>query len=155
MKLLRAGGLPAKRHDNVQRLAAFPTAVLMPYLVALESVGWSFKALLPGDAMKLGARGAREALAVAAQTSGKPPLPIRIVARPRMLRFVLWLAQRVVPLPLEIYLKEHFTKVGDQTRMYMARYIARGKQAGLDVTGLEQLVAAIAATPARAHASSG
>jgi 2-dehydropantoate 2-reductase len=152
--LLRAGHLPAKRHPNVPQLAAFPTAIMMPYLVALESAGWSLKALT-SDVMELGARGAREALAIVALTWGKPPLQIRMIARPRMLRFGLYLARRVVPLPLEVYLKEHFTKVGDQTRMLMAGYIKRGKQAGLDVTGLEQLMAATAASPSRAQATAG
>lgn len=146
--LLKRGGLPVKRHPDVPKFAAFPTAIMMPYLVALESAGWTFAGLAAGP-IQLAARGAREAMAIVARTSGKPPLMMRLVARPRVLRMGLWLGRRVVPLPLEIYLKEHFIKVGDQTRMFMAGYIARGKAAGMDVAALEELTGSIA-TPAAA-----
>ncbi len=144
--LLRRGKLPAKRHADVPKAVAFPSAVMMAYLVALEAAGWSFRALAR-DGIQRGARGAREALAIVALSSGKPPLLTRIVARPWVLRTGLWFARRIVPLPLEIYLKEHFTKVGEQTRMFMAGYIARGRQAHLAVTALEQLLDSVPATP--------
>jgi Ketopantoate reductase PanE/ApbA len=145
--LLKGGGLPIKRHPDVPKFAAFPTAMMMPYLVALESAGWTFRGLAKGP-IELAARGAREAMAIVGRTAGKPPLMMRLVARPRVLRMGLWFARRVVPLPLEIYLKEHFIKVGDQTRLFMAGYIARGKGAGMDVSALEQLTASIATAAA-------
>jgi len=55
----------------------------------------------------------------------------------------LWFGRRIVPLPLEVYLREHFTKVGDQTRMFMAGYIARGRDANVEVTALEKLMDAL------------
>jgi 2-dehydropantoate 2-reductase len=140
--LLRAGGQPAKRHKNVAHQVAFPSAIMMAYLVALEGAGWSFRALAR-DGMTLGARGAREALAVVSLTAGKPPFGMRIVARPGVLRTGLWFARRIIPLPLEVYLKEHFTKVGDQTRMFVEGYITRGRAAKLEVGALEQLLAAL------------
>jgi len=138
--VLRKGGLPAKRHPDVPRTVAFPTAILMAYLVALENAGWSFRTLAR-DHIQLGARGAREGIAIVSHGEGRPPLGARIIARPGLLRLALWFGRRAVPLPLEIYLKEHFTKVGDQTRLFMTDYIARGKQAGLSVAALEQLMA--------------
>jgi len=140
--LLVRGGLPAKRHPDVPAFAAFPTAMLMPFLVALEAAGWKLDALR-GDRMRLGARGAREAFAVVGLAAGKPPLGVRLVARPRVLRLALWFGRRIVPLPLETYLREHFTKVGDQTRMFMAGYIARGRDANVDVSALEKLMEAL------------
>ncbi len=145
--LLKGGGLPTKRHPDVPKFAAFPTAMMMPYLVALESAGWTFRGLVQGP-IELAARGAREAMAIVAQTSGKPPLMMRLVARPRVLRLGLWFARRVVPLPLEVYLREHFIKVGDQTRLFMAGYISRGRSAGMDVSALERLTASIATAAA-------
>jgi 2-dehydropantoate 2-reductase len=144
VRALRAGRLPAKRHADVPRSAAFPSAILMPYLVALETAGWSFDALWRGDAGALGARAAREALAVTAAITGRrPPLTLRIAARPGVLRFALWAARRVVPLPLEIYVREHFTKVHDQTVEFMTGYVAKGTQAGTEVAALTQLLAAL------------
>lgn len=140
--LLRRGGLPAKQHPDVSRIVAFPTAILMTYLVALENAGWSFRTLGRGH-LQLGARGVREALAIVGHREGRAPLGLRLAARPGILRMALWFGARAMPLPLEIYLKEHFTKVGDQTREFMARYIARGKEIGLPVTALGELMATL------------
>ncbi len=148
--LLRKGRLPAKQDRDVARAAAFPTALLMTYLVALENAGWSFRTLARGH-IQLGARGAREAIGVVGHGEGRPPLGLRLAARPGILRMALWFGARAMPLPLEIYLKEHFTKVGDQTREFMLRYIARGKAAGLSVAALEQLMATLPPL-ARPHA---
>lgn len=142
VRALRAGGLPAKRHRDVPGLVAFPTAILMAYLAALESAGWSMRALWQSGAGALGARGAREALAVIA-AGRKPPLRARLMARPGVLRFALWAGRRVVPLPLEIYLREHFLKVRAQTIQFLTGYIADGKRAGVAVGALEELLAAV------------
>ncbi len=145
--LMKRGKLPAKRHRDVPRAVAFPSAVMMAYLVALENAGWSFRALAK-DGIQLGARGAREALAVVGHSEGRVPFGMRVIARPRVLRMGLWFARRVIPLPLEIYLHEHFTKVGDQTREFMAGYITRGREAGVEIAALERLTAAL---PPAAH----
>jgi 2-dehydropantoate 2-reductase len=155
VSILKRGGQPAKRHKDVPRAVAFPSAILMAYLVALENAGWSFRALVRGP-IKDGARAARAALTIVAHDEGgKVPLSARLMARPRVLRTGLWLGRRVVPLPLEVYLKEHFIKVGEQTREFVAGYIARGRELGLPVDALAaQLDALTPAAPAdrRRHA---
>ena len=152
LAVLRAGKLPVRRHADVPSFAAFPTAVMMPSLVALEAAGWSFRAFVR-QTMALGARGAREALGIVGAGLGKrPPLPLRLATRPRIMRIGLWVIARVVPLPLEVYLKAHFTKVGAQTRMFMADYIERGHAGKLEVGALEQLVATLPAETSRASA---
>jgi 2-dehydropantoate 2-reductase len=151
VRALRAGKLPAKVHPDVPATVAFPSAVLMPYLIALESAGWSFRELGRGPAIALGARAAREALAITAATTGRRiPFGARAIARPTMLRIALWFGRRVIPLPLEIYLREHFTKVHAQTIEFMEGYIAKGKKAGAPVAALEELLASV--QPAHAQA---
>ncbi|MCE9578799.1 MAG: ketopantoate reductase [Deltaproteobacteria bacterium] len=145
--LFRRGKLPAKRDRDVPRAVAFPSAVMMAYLVALENAGWSFRRLVR-ETIQQGAQGAREALAVIGHREGRVPLGIRLVARPRILRMGLWFARRAIPLPLETYLAYHFTKVGDQTREFVAGYIARGREAGLPVDALVRLTAALPPGPA-------
>jgi 2-dehydropantoate 2-reductase len=146
VSLLKRGGQPAKRHKDVPRTVAFPSAILMAYLIALENAGWSFRELMRGG-INDGARAAREALAIVARDEGgKVPLTARLMARPRVLRTGLWLGRRLVPLPLEVYLKEHFTKVGEQTREFVAGYIARGRELDLPVDALAAQVGAL--TPA-------
>jgi hypothetical protein len=96
-------------------------------------------------------RAAREALAVTAATTGwRSPLGARLLLRPWLLRIALSLVRVVIPLPLEVYLRAHCTKVHDQTVEIMAGYVARGRQAGVEVATLEGLLAAV--TPVRAAA---
>jgi 2-dehydropantoate 2-reductase len=153
VRALRAGKLPSKVHRDVPATVAFPSAVLMPYLIALESAGWSFRELGRGPAIALGASAAREALAITAATTGRrTPFGARAIARPTLLRLALWFGRRVIPLPLEIYLREHFTKVHAQTIEFMEGYIAKGKKAGVSVAALEELLASV--EPAHAPARS-
>jgi ketopantoate reductase len=139
LRALTVGGLPARRHRDVPRAVAFPTAILMAYLSALERAGWSLRALARTGQLALGARGAKEAVAIVSRSEGRPPLAARIVSITLLLRVVLWFAQRVTPFPLEGYLQKHFTKVGDQTQFLISNLISQGKQVGLPVTALEQL----------------
>ncbi|HTJ41111.1 MAG TPA: hypothetical protein VL463_03420, partial [Kofleriaceae bacterium] len=148
--LMKQGKLPAKKHKDVPRAVAFPSAILMTYLVALEIAGWSFRGLVRGP-IGLGARGARQALAIVG--GGRAPFFARLLARPRILRMGLWIGRRVVPLPLETYLKEHFTKVGEQTREFMHGYIARGKATAMPVDALEALMAQLPALQSSASST--
>ncbi len=141
---LRAGGQPAKRHADAARFAMFPSAVMMAYLVALESSHWSLRALVRGPQARLAARAAREALAIVGRAHGfRVPLTSRLVARRSIMRIGLWFSRRLAPLPLETYLEAHFTKVGDQTRELVASYIALGSDAEQSVSALRELVAAL------------
>lgn len=144
---LRAGKCPAKRHANAQAFAMFPSAIMHAYLVALEASDWKLRSLFGGSLSGLAARGAREALAaLSASTKRRVPIAMRLVARKTTLRTAMWLARRVVPLPLEPYFEAHFTKVGDQTRELVASFIELGKQHGTPVEALHALVAALPAT---------
>jgi ketopantoate reductase len=136
---LKRGGLPAKKHADVGRTAGFPTAVMMPYLVALELGGWTVGGAARSGKLALGGRGAREAIAIVRAHLGKPPFGIGTLARPTVLRAGVFLARPFIPLPLEIYLEEHLTKVGDQTREFLDGYVTKGKAAGLPTASLEEL----------------
>ena len=153
---LRAGGLPARRVRDVERTAAYPSAVLCAFVCALEAAGWSFRAMRrsidgPGTAghAALGTRAGREAVAIVArELDTRPPLSAR--AMTRLFAFaMLRVAPRVVPCDFETYLRVHFTKVGDQMHAGLADYLARGKRAGQDVGALDELVRQLPAlTPA-------
>ena len=144
---LRAGGQPAKLVADVPRQVAFPNAVFQAFLVALESAHWSLADLRRGPQLALGVAGAREALAIAALSSGKPPLAIRILVRAWILRIALRIIPGWMPLPLETYLRAHFTKVGAQTRHAMKTLIQRGRAATISVARLEQLMASVPELP--------
>ena len=90
-------------------------------------------------------RAARQAIAVVRHVLGRPPLGVRLLARPRILRAGLWCARPLIPLPLETYLEAHFTKVGDQTAEMLDAYVAKGRAAGLPVDALAALATRLAA----------
>lgn len=145
---LSRGGLPARRDADVPRKLALPTAALMPQLLALEAAGWSLAAFARPPWADLGARAAREAIAVA-RADARPPLALRLVAtRPFLLRAAIRVAGLVAPFPVESYLRAHFTKVGAQTRLLAESTARRGRSAGLPVEGLTALLAAVEPCPA-------
>ena len=55
------------------------------------------------------------------------------------MKLILSAAPMAVPLPLEPYFEYHFTKVGDQTRFMIRRYIEEGRARDLPVDKLEEL----------------
>lgn len=148
---LTAGGCPAVRKTEVARQAAWPSASLNLHVAALESVGWSWDAARQGDTLALASRAAQQAMAVAgAQLGQSVPLGWRLGVRPSMARVLMALAPRVIPLDIETYLGVHFTKVGEQTRQNLGRYIDRGKDLGLEVGALVEMARRVDAARAAA-----
>ncbi|MBL8612542.1 MAG: ketopantoate reductase, partial [Myxococcales bacterium] len=56
---------------------------------------------------------------------------------PLLFRVGLALARRIVPFPLEAYLRAHFTKVAAQTREIVRELVARGEATNLPMKALE------------------
>lgn len=151
VQALRAGGMPAKVHPDVPAMVGYPSAIMMPYLLALEAGGWKLARL--GEHASEAGRAAREAIDVVAKKRGRRPLLIGLAARPFAVKAGLWLGRKVIPLDLETYLREHFIKVGDQTRLMVAQYIEGAKAAGLPVAALQVLRDAVPALPGKVLAS--
>lgn len=126
VKILRAGGCPAKTHPAVDRWSAVPSAIMMPHLVALEACDWSFTKLTRSPLFALAGRASRQALGVVAKHQERRPILRRHLVRPTTMRLVTGLGPWLMPFDLELYLKYHFTKVGDQTRAMMQRYVDIG-----------------------------
>ncbi len=144
---LNQGGLPAKAHPDVAKLSAFPAALLMPFLVALENAGWSFNQLKASDALTLVSRATSEAMAILSKRLGThPPRLLGLFGKKigkTAYKSILSLAPHFTPFPLETYLKAHFTKVGDQTRLIMRTYVELGKKEDLSTQALETLMTQI------------
>lgn len=136
---LKRGGQPAASHSDVVALAGFPSAVLMSLLVGLEAEGWRFGNLARGEFLRRSIAAAREAILIVARHHGVRPPWWRYCLSPLLVKALLAVAPWVVPLPLETYLGFHFTKVGDQTRLYMDTYAALGRTFGLPTDSLEAL----------------
>ncbi|NUN14966.1 MAG: ketopantoate reductase [Myxococcales bacterium] len=137
--LLKKGGCAAREHASVGKLSAAPTAILMPHLLALEAAGWSFRRLVRGDRLGLAAKGSREALRVVGRKNGMSTWLAALCTRPLLFRIGLRLLPRFFPFDIETYLKYHFTKVGDQTRMFVRAYIDAAARWGLSNESLREL----------------
>lgn len=158
---LADGGCKAKVVADVGATGALGSAVMMPYLLALEAASWRFDVLKANGAVKaLAAEAGREATAVVAaeqrERSGGQEgrrgigdgLVERLMGqanRPWLLTIVLTLGPRLLPLDLEAYLAYHFTKVGDQTRYMVERYIALGREQGRSTAALQEMLALVPA----------
>ncbi len=135
---LKAGGWPSKAVPDVARVTALGSAMMIPVIAGLEVGGWQFKAFGRGEGVRL----ASAALAQTTQIAvpGFRRALIWLFRRPWTLRCVLFLGERVLPLPLEVYLQYHFTKVADQTRAQLHTFIERGRAAGQATDAIEALL---------------
>lgn len=135
----RSGGMPARGVADVSSASAFPGAALIVLVCALEASDWSFGRLVHGPLLDQACRAvAQVSEAVARRLSQRMPFALRLV-RPSLVRALLWLAPKFVPLNLEAYLRAHFSKVGDQTRLMMREYVEVGQGLGLRVDAVEGL----------------
>jgi 2-dehydropantoate 2-reductase len=53
---------------------------------------------------------------------------------------MLWLGSKIVPFDLETYMKYHFTKVGEQTRVFLALWVTRCEAQGVQPQALKTLL---------------
>lgn len=138
---LRRGGCPSGIVADASRTSGFSTALLMPTIGALESVGWSLARFAEGEAKTLGVRAGQEALVIFSKKLGVEPPFVPTLLRPWMIGFALGsVAPRVAAFDIEGFLRVHFSKVGAQTRAILREYIALGQRYELPHAALEELL---------------
>ena len=138
---LKKGGMSARRVKNLARRAAFGSAVLIPFVAVLETQDWSLSKLR-GDkeAMGLLADVVDEAIGAVEEYLGtKRPLAARLLS-PLTFSGALIAAPKVPPFDLETYLRVHFTKVGEQTRLLLGEFVDQRERAGEDSPALQTLL---------------
>lgn len=150
VETLRRGGCPAKRVDDVAVMAAAGESLLQPLVAALEASDWSFAKLSRGPMLAVGVTGIRQTFAIASAYLGRKLPPLVHLARPSLVRLVIWLAPKVLPFDIERYMAYHFSKVGAQTRMLLASYIEQARAKQLPHDALDTLHARLLALP-RGH----
>lgn len=138
---LENGGMKTRQVKNLAHRAAFGSAVLLPSVAVLETVDWSFADLRSDRSRRrLLADAKDEALsAVELHLDTKRPLGARFLG-PTTIRGLLLMAPVVPPFDLETYVRVHFTKVGEQTRLILEEYRARREDEGLESPALQQLL---------------
>jgi 2-dehydropantoate 2-reductase len=145
---LRLGGMPAQVVHDAEADLAFSTALLMPVIAGLEIAGWSFAAFREGDAADLATAAASETLAITEEETGRAaPLPSRLLLLPQLLRVGTRLAPVASPLDIETYLRVHFTKVGEQTRLLLSGYGERAARRDREHGAIERITRALEDLP--------
>lgn len=140
---LKSGGQPTKASHGFRDGLAFSIAQSSPLLAALELSGWKFADLRRGKWLSVGIAAAQQATAISAGKLGRAaPLGGKAI-NALTLPLGLGLSRYVIPLDIETYLQYHFTKVGDQTRLYLGEFVNWGKAAQLPVDAIEQLLAGL------------
>ena len=127
IKIFNQSGIKARSVKSALDESRLPSAFFMTFLCALEAANWEFnrlknspqllqqlseaqRALLP---LKISANGLSQSVQKAL---------LAAILKPWLYKTIIRIAPKVVPLPLEAYLKKHFLKVRSQTLLYMQDY---------------------------------
>ncbi len=133
------GGMHSTVVDNIDGGARLPDAALFALVSALELVGWRIDALKGTDAFNLGLAAAREREAVfEARGAGAPPAALKLLT-PMTSRMILCAAAKVMPLPLEDFIRVHFIKVNQQFQEERRRIMAQGAARGVPTPRMKEL----------------
>ena len=136
---LKRGAQPAVAHPDVTGMSAFPTAVMMPLLAALELEDWKFEKLTKGNWLGAALEAMGDTLGIVEAVKGSSrPLWSRVF-NALFVRVGLRVAPWLLPLPIETYLRVHFTKVGDQTLFFLKSWQASAQNAGVSTEHLTRL----------------
>lgn len=139
VEALEKGGCPAKVHADARATMAFGSATLMPMMAALEGAEWKLAGIRKREWARLAADACEEALEITgAQLGTKPPAWGGFVS-PFTVRLASLFAPGAAPFELETYLEYHFTKVRDQTRLLLDKFLEEGARRGLNTTALGTL----------------
>lgn len=141
-----AGGMPCRRTSGLAAQAGFASAMMNTQIIALELSGWSFAALRGSRALHTAHEAARQEIAIVAHKFKTSPPRGAALVRPWTMSLVTRVGPLLLPFDLEVYLKVHFSKVGDQTRAALQTYIDLGEAAGLPVDAVRVLAAGLDVT---------
>ena len=136
---LNKGGLATRTSEQLPWLAARGSAVMINSIAALELSGWSFRELRAGDNLTLAAQAAREAIRASALDLGTDPGMAEKLPYRSLLSMLLAAGPALSPVPLEAYMKFHFSKVGKQTRMMLDSWLILAEEHQVPAPALSEL----------------
>lgn len=138
--LLNAGGQPSKQVESVIDAVTVPAAALLTLVLALEKADWSFEKMKSGDYLKDACDATLEVVRIGCRKQQiAEPMSMKFV-RPMFVRMIMNLAPKILPLDIETYLKVHFTKINDQTRLHMQDFLRAGNELGLPTKALQRII---------------
>jgi 2-dehydropantoate 2-reductase len=125
--LFNQSGIKAKAVNSALDESRLISAFFMTFLCALEAADWQFERLKNSEKLLQQLSAAqKELLPQKIIANGVfTPLKKRLLTallKPWLYKMLIKISPRVIPLPLEAYLKKHFLKVRPQTLMYLQDY---------------------------------
>jgi ketopantoate reductase len=125
IQTFKSGKINAKASKNVFNDALFPSAFLPTFLIALEYKGWKFDALKKDQTLlkELQITLNEVFTALEKKYNVKRPALIGLIGSPIIVKLLLSLAPKVMPMDIETYLEYHFLKVKSQTKLYINNFL--------------------------------
>lgn len=138
---LQKGGMPAGVRPDVASIANYGSAVLIPFVVALEVHEWSMSWLRKtGETLDhLCAAIGEIFTAVKKQTGASPPSGLPLLTKSWVWKMGLFAAPVLSPFPIEPYLEYHFSKVREQSEQLIDDFVALCEEHGVAATRLRAL----------------
>lgn len=140
VQALLRGGCPAREVESAPRQAGFGSAVMMSHIAALQLDDWDLERYRTGPTLARAHAVSQEYVQIAAAYNQATPPGALGLLSPALMRLALGLAPQVMPFDLEVYIRYHFTKVGDQTRAMLAMNIQWGRERGLPTQAMQALL---------------
>jgi 2-dehydropantoate 2-reductase len=133
--VLQQGGAAAK-YVGAKNNGETVAALTMPFIIMLETCGWSIRALK--DNLRGAAKAAREATRIVAIVQ-KKKAPSLLATSTITSWLALSILPRLAPFNLEDYARVHFAKIGPQTRQMLDAWIKEGSTRELPIKALMAL----------------
>lgn len=130
VKLFNGAQIKARKVDSALDESRILSAFTMTLLCVLEAANWEFERLNKSNELLQQLSEGQNALLSSKLSGGGISLKckqllLKALLRPWFYKSLIWLAPKVIPLPIEAYLKKHFLKVRPQTVMYMQDYYSQ------------------------------
>lgn len=134
VQTFKDGKMNASPVESAIEKALFPTAALSSFLIALEASNWEFSVLKKNKkALRHLSRATDEVYtSLEREYSVKRPKGIDWLSKPFVLKQLLRFMTTFMPMDMETYLKYHFLKVNDQTKLYMSNYVKKAEKHGVE-----------------------
>lgn len=137
VNLFNGARIKARKVDSALDESRIISAFTMTLLCVLEAANWEFERLNQSTELLQQLSKGQNALLIN-KLSGQgialkcKQVLLKALLKPWFYKSLIWLAPKVLPLPIEAYLKKHFLKVRPQTVMYMQDYYAQHPSKALE-----------------------
>ena len=142
---LRTGGMKAAVVDDAGKTSHVGVYLLSVTMACLEHAGWKIDHLREKTSHEIH-HAPQEAMHLVAAELGMSAWVTHTLAKPLLVSWIFRAARVFVPLPLEDYLRFHFTKVRPQTMQVLGELIAMADRQSAPAPALRKLFTDLSTT---------